>query len=251
MTANQGGNILKKTIGLWSGILLVSTVLVGCVSATELPDKKEKIVIDYMANMVLEHDANIDYEIESIPVITLPPKVTVPPSVTTKPPEESASPNQDSNQGTNKPEVTAKPNDNTTDNPSVIIGVSGIDVKVKGYEIRDNYSLSDSFVLEPKEGTKLMMVYFSLKNNSEMDKNVKLTAQMVDYEIVVNEKDKYNPLMTALDNDFLYLDTDIEAGNVEEAVLVFQVNEDVKIESVGITMKTEKEKYEQLVNKLG
>ena len=72
MTANQGGNILKKTIGLWSGILLVSTVLVGCVSATELPDKKEKIVIDYMANMVLEHDANIDYEIESIPVITLP-----------------------------------------------------------------------------------------------------------------------------------------------------------------------------------
>lgn len=249
MTINQGGVVLKKSIGLWSGLLLISVYLVGCVSATELPAKQEEVVIDYMANMVLKHDSNMDYNIEYVYVPTLPPKVTVPPKATDTP-TESDSPTGD-NQSTKKPTVTVKPDDTTTDNPSVVLGISGISIEVKGYEIRKSYSLGDSFILEPNEGKNLMMVEFSLTNKGEQDKQVMLTAQMVDYGVEINGKDTLYPLMTALENDLLYLDKNIKTGESAEAVLVFQVDESVKIESVKLTMKNEKEKYAQTINKSG
>lgn len=251
MTTNQGGVVLKKSIGLWSGLLLISVYLVGCVSATELPDKHEEVVIDYMANMVLKHDSNMDYDIEYVYVPTLPPKVTVPPKATDTPPTESDKPTGDKEQSTKKPTVTVKPDDTTTDNPSVVLGISGISVEVKGYEIKKSYSLGDSFILEPNEGKNLMMVEFSLVNKGKQDKHVMLTAQMVDYGVEINGKDTLYPLMTALDNDLLYLDKNIKTGEKEEAVLVFQVDETIKIESVKLTMKNEKEKYAQTIGKSG
>ena len=248
---NQGGVALKKNIGLRSGLLLVAISLCGCASATDMPDKKEAIIVDYMVNAVLQHNNNMDYDIKEKPVVTLPPKVTVPPKATEEPKatvEPDGTKNPASDDSGEKPISTPAPSDITTDNPAVVLGISGIGMEIKDYEIHKSYSSGDYFTLEPEEGKNLMMVNISLVNNTSTDKKLSLTAQMVNYEIEINDKDTYNPLLTVLDNDMLYLERNMSAGATEQAILVFQIDKNTNIEKVKFSMENKKEKYAQELN---
>lgn len=243
---------MRKFIRLWSGSLLVAVSLCGCANTMDIPNKKEDVIVDYMANIVLEHNNSTEYIIEEQPIKTLPPKVTPSPKATkapekTKSPEKTNKPSDDSS--TKSPESTPVPSETTTDNPAVVLGVSGIGMKIKGYQIQDSYSSGDYFTLEPEEGKVLLMVNVTLTNKSSADKQLTLTADMVDYEIVVNDNDTYNPLLTVLDNDMLYLERNIAAGKSEDAILVFQVDKNTDIKKVNFKMENKKDKYAQVITK--
>ena len=227
--------------------------LCGCANTMDIPNKKEDVIVDYMANIVLEHNNSTEYIIKEQAVTTIPPKVTVSPMVTkapekTKAPDKTKAPSDDSS--TKGPESTPVPSETTTDNPAVVLGVSGIGMKINGYQIQNSYSDGDYFTLEPEEGKCLLMVNISLINNSSADKQVTLTADMVDYEIKINDNDIYNPLMTVLDNDILYLEKNIVAGKSEDAILVFQVDKNTDIKKVDFTMENKKDKYTQIITKV-
>ena len=251
---NQSGGVaLRKSILLWAGLMSVSVSLWGCASASDIPDKKEAVIIDYMANVVLEHDKNIEYTIEETLITTLPPKVTVAPQKS-EPPESTKDPvnskEPDSQDGTKEPVESQEPSDITADNPAQVLGIKALGMKIKGYELHKNYSSGDYFTLEPEKGKRLLMVSIVLTNNSSKAKQVTLNANMVDYEIVLNDKDTYNPLMTVLDNDLLYLDKKIPAKESIEAILVFQVDEKTDISKVEFSMEKDKEKFAQTISKL-
>ncbi len=247
---------MKKKIVLWSGLFLLSVSAYGCASATDIPEKKEDIIVDYMASVVLRHDANIEYDIEENILRTLPPPATLPPQSgddvgNTPKPEEISTPKPED---TNKPDADNPGNGEvsdgvTTNNPSEVLGLSGIKYEFKNYKLYKSYSGGDYFTLEPEEGKQLMMVNISLTNTTDKEKKVTLSADMVDYEIEINGTDKYNPLMTVLDNDILYLDKKISAGKSLDTVLVFQVDEKTKIDTVKITMENDDEKYAQMLTK--
>ena len=249
----KGGVALKKASSLRFGLVLVAFSICGCASASDIPDKQEEIIVDYMVNAVLQHNSKMEYDIKEKPVTTLPPKVTVAPKPSEQP-QETISPegtkNPESDDKGDKPTSTPEPSDITTDNPAVVLGVSGIGMEIKGYEIHNSYDSGDYFTLEPDEGKILLMVNISLINQSSADKQLSLTADMVNYEVEINDKDTYNPLLTVLDNDMLYYDKNIAAGESGQAVLVFQVDKNTDINKVAFTMENKKEKFAQQINKI-
>ena len=65
-------------------------------------------------------------------------------------------------------------------------------------------------------------------NTTEDMIDVSLLNDDIDYRIVCNGSKAANPMLTILMNDLGTLETTVKPDEVQEAVLVFQISEDIK-----------------------
>lgn len=224
----------------WLSLLMLSTcvfLLAGCNDVKDLTDDETKLIAEYAAGLLLEYDANYVDRIEEGDKAAQ--EMT-----------EEASTEQDDTQ-----EVTAEEQseEDTEDNTSAeerivgsegdiakIAGIAGVSVSLKDYQIVDRYPETkeeDTVVdVEAADGYKLLVIRFKVQNTTEDVVNVSLIDKQLEYHIVCNGVDTAEPMLTILMNDLGTLETSIQPGEEQEAVLLFQISDNMKeqLESIDL-----------------
>lgn len=219
----------------------------GC-EATELSKEDEALVVEYVANVVINHDNNYIVKMahREKEEETKRPWIEDDGSISTE--KQTSDENADSNQGAdNKEEETTKtPSQNSLISVNEAFGIAGISVESAGYTVGDKYPEgNDGFSMVATKGYDLLVLKFNVKNSTAENKNLDMTALDYNFRCIVNTDKKLNAQITALVNALNTWNGVIEAGSTKELILVFQVNEEVSknIESIKLSViKDEKVK---------
>lgn len=207
-------------------ILTAACMMTGCSSSKKIELTKEQndMVAEYIAGALLRYDMRYEEELiytsegleeETEPVLSPQPEMTQTPE-TEKVPEQPA--------GKDAEQVTYSSLDD-------IFSQEGITISYKESNFYDSYPKESTgyFVIEPKASHKLLVIELKMKNGSSKEKKIDLSAAGITYDLTLGEK-SYKPLLTALPNDLRYLDASIEAGKAKNAVIVFEVEKEAKLE---------------------
>lgn len=237
----EGTDMRKK----WLSLLMLSTcvfLLAGCNNVKDLTDDETKLIAEYAAGLLLEYDVNYVDRIEEG-------------DKAAQEMAEEASTEQASTEQDDTQEVTTEEQseDDTEDNTSAeerivgsegdiakIAGIAGVSVSLKDYQIVDRYPETkeeDTVVdVEAADGYKLLVIRFKVQNTTEDVVNVSLIDKQLEYHIVCNGVDTAEPMLTILMNDLGTLETSIQPGEEQEAVLLFQISDNMKeqLESIDL-----------------
>lgn len=231
--------MFKKWL-VFSMLGISAFVLAGCTSVQKLTDEETQLIAEYAGDLLLKYDLNYVDRIEegNKDIEDMSEEVTeelttedlaeqeVTEEITT---ETSKDISGKIEQDTSEDSETAV---GTEHDIAKIIGIDGVSITYKDYIITEQYpeeSEENDFIqLDASEGYQLLIVRFDVKNTTEGIANVSLMNQNVDYHIVCNGSKAANPMLTILMNDLGTLETSVNSGETQEAVLVFQISDDMK-----------------------
>lgn len=220
--------------------------LTGCENVYELTEEESKLIAEYSAELLLKYDLNYDDRI----------------SEGKQAEEKMVNEGLEDRSEAATTEAVTEENDDmltteTTENDEVvggqadtessvgtegdiakIVGLEGISIQYKDYLVTDQYPAADDegefIYLEPTEGYQLLVLQFNVQNTSEAAVDVSLMNAGLDYRLVCNGVKAAKPMLTILMEDLGTLETTVNAGEEQKAVLVFQISKDMKdqLESV-------------------
>lgn len=234
----------KKLIFCMLGI---STLfLVGCNDVTELTDEETRLIAEYAGDLLLKYDLNYTDRVEegNKDAEAMKEEGAEEPSTEMATEQETT---EENTTETGKDISGRIEQDASTDSETTvgteydiakIAGVDGVSITYNNYIITDQYPEEDGendFIdLEASEGYQLMVVRFNVANLTEDVVNVSLMDRDLNYRIVCNDSKAANPMLTILMNDLGTLDISVNPGETQEAVLVFQISEDMtnQLESI-------------------
>lgn len=114
-----------------------------------------------------------------------------------------------------------------------VVKTEGFTFENNGYEIVDKYPQtveegeSVSMELSAATGKKLLLVKYEVMNTTETKAECNMFDKDVSAKVTVNNSVKADSMVTMLLNDFSTLKTEIEPGTPYEAVLVFEIPQEV------------------------
>ncbi len=120
----------------------------------------------------------------------------------------------------------------------------GMTVAYKGYRICNSYSGDEAeefLVLDAANGKKLLVLEFSIANQTGSEQSIDLFSEESMYRVTVNDTYSRNALTTMFINDMsTYIGT-IAAENTADVVLIVEIEEAMAedISSISINMKNE------------
>lgn len=223
------------------------TCLVGCNEVYELTDEETKVIAEYAADLLLKYDISFDDRI-SEGEYKLAKQEERGEDVTTEAEtsensasEESTSeePTTESNHGEYVSGIIGEDADQTDASSmqnesdiAKIIGREDLSITYQDYMITKQYPATDDdgkfIYLEASEGFELFVVQFRVANLSSQITNLSLIDEEIDYKILCNDTKAAKPMLTILMDDLSTLETTIEPGQEQEAVLVFQISDSLK-----------------------
>lgn len=214
--------------------------LVGCNSVTKLTDEETRLIAEYAGDLLLKHDLNYvdrvdegnkdaeamaEKSTEELSTEAVTEQETTEEITTETGKDISGRIEQDTSEDS---EATV----GTEHDIAKIAGVDGVSITYSNYIITDRYPEedgdSDFIDLEASEGYQLLVIRFNVSNTTQDVINVSLIDKGPDYRIVCNDSKAANPMLTILMNDLGTLETSIEPEESQEAVLIFQISEDMK-----------------------
>ena len=223
-------------------MLLSSTLfLVGCNSVKDLTDEETRLIAEYAGDLLLKYDLNytdrVDEGNKAADAMAEASTEELSAEVATE--EQEATEENTTEMGK---DVSGRIEQDTSEDSEAtvgtlqdiaqIAGVDGVSITYSNYIITSQYpegdGESDFINLEASEGYELLVVRFNVTNVSEDIVNVSLMDKGLDYRIVCNGSKAANPMLTILMNDLGTLDTSVNPGETQEAVLIFQISEDMK-----------------------
>lgn len=214
--------------------------LVGCNGVTNLTDEETRLIAEYAGGMLLKHDLNYVDRVEqgnkdaeamagesteelSTEMIT--EQETTEETTTETGKDISGRIEQDTSEDSEEAVGTEH-------DIAKIAGVDGVSITYSNYIITGHYPEEDGdndFIdLEASEGYQLLVVRFNVSNTTQDIVNVSMIDRGLDYRIVCNNSKAANPMLTILMNDLGTLEASIAPGESQEAVLIFQISEDMK-----------------------
>lgn len=213
-----------KQIRFLCVVLSVSVLsLTGCANMKDLSDEQASEIAEYAAGVLLQDSDKYPYRLitkededgESTPTAT--PLVTPTPSETPAVTEEPSAATQTSadakEQATDTPKKEVSMND--------LLHADGVDVSYTSHRLSDKYGSSE---IRAEQGKKMLLVFFSVKNNSGVKKKVNFANRKnITYQVDVDGA-QYFSQPCLLENELDYLDTTIAKGKEKTAILVFQVD---------------------------
>lgn len=238
----QNGVAMKKTYFKIISILMVMMfVLSGC--GTQMPDltgEEEQMVGEFAANLLLRYDANNRSRLISREEV-----------------EQELLERQQWQEllESIKKEEGMRP---VEDTPTVEIGEetaggvygsaeeffamsSGVKVAYQGYKVCDSYpeSEADFFALDATEGKRLVVLQFTLSNNSGREQEVDILKQNPVNKLTINGTYNTNMLTTLLLDDMSTYRGTLANGESVQLVLLAEVDDDVAngISSMILRMK--------------
>lgn len=219
------------------GLIICTLGVTGCTKALPLTEEEEGMVAEIMAKELLDSQEGYKQALVAPTEAPEPTKeasqeatitATATPTISATPtlaPTEGSADNDSSNQYANA-------------DFAQVIGMSNIDVEYTGYE-RIKSLTGSSFNLEAPEGKELLIVKFDVINTSKKKLRFNLTDVDISYQLDINMKDKLKPLVTLKDNDLRFIDLKIKANGSTEAVLIFAVDQSLKIEKANLIISRE------------
>ena len=135
--------------------------------------------------------------------------------------------------------VTPQDLEIASDDMGSFLALDGLKVSLEGYGSVESYMGDDNSSLlsvDAAEGNKLIVAYVSVANNSSDDVYVDMFGKDYKYRLDVDGSDVAYSSNTLFLNDLsMYKDT-IAAGTSIDTVLLFEVNENVDIDKVELTL---------------
>ena len=219
---------MKKTCLV---IVLIGILsLTGCIKHYEYTEEDADLFAEYMAGLLLSYDRDyaptlISYDEikdyrelpEQEDVVRQTPIATPTPAPT---PTSGGNINPSNNMGDND----SGGKDKYTIND--IIAADGFDIQYEGFKLQSAYPenfMEEYFSITPKEGNQLLIVKFFIKNITGKDKTIDFLVADVTYQLNTNDRQSYKPMLTLLENDLQHMKLSIEAEEVGEALLIFEV----------------------------
>lgn len=212
-------------------VMICGFMLTGCVQMVELTDQESDMITEYMAGVVLKHDANYDNSLTN-------------PEDALNNQEEGSGDVSATNIGSEK--LVSLDLKATTDDSDSIKTMNSIELESKevvkdmdlteqmgngdfsitysDYGLYDSYNNDNNyFTLEASKGRQLLIVTFDIKNLSNKSKKFNLINSDFNYQLDINIGTIYKPMMTLIVNDIQYINLDIAAGETRKAIIVFDV----------------------------
>lgn len=111
-------------------------------------------------------------------------------------------------------------------------------------DVKNNY-----FSLESAEGRQLLVVSFDIKNLSKKAQKLNLINSGFEYTLVNDSGITYTPKLTLLLNDIQYLDMEVPEGKTGEAVLIFDVLQDIDLSKYSLVVSNKEKNAVIKLNK--
>ena len=241
---------MKKVFLIFISILAVS--LTGCMKKYPLTEENTNVVAEYMAGLLLKYDKRYSSDLLSYQEM----KET---SDNAEDKEEVKNENKDEttqgiidskndavneDKGSNKSEIKEY-------TLSEIIGENDFDIQYVGYRTADTLSddkTNQVFSVDSRQGYQFFVVELSFENKTDSEKLLNLIKPDVKYLLNTNNKDTYKPQSVLLENNLLFINTNIKAGEKLSAILVFEVPKDTDLTNVNLVISNETMKKELQVN---
>ena len=262
---------MKKIVAICS-IVILSLFVGGCVKTIELTDEESKLVAEYAAELLLKYDRNNDSKYYNDEYSDIDPfatteyltteTLTTEAIITEEPTTQENQPENPEQSGNSditggqplEQEGVVNSNSNTTENVSGIvadadknfnlgafIGEDKVSIKYEYYMVLDEYPSYDQdgvfITIEAPQGYKLIVVKFKLENLTNEDQQLDLYSKDVDYRIIVDNSKSAKQMLTILIDDLYTYEGTVAASMYNEAVLLFQVSEDIALNVEDLKLK--------------
>lgn len=209
--------------------MLCCVMLTGCNDVIDLTEEQSVLIAEYAAELLLKYDLNYEDRIiegkreaekNEEPVTTEDTVITEQTEEVTEETDEKESVEPE------EPAIV------TEDDIARIAGMEGAAITFKDYQVLDQYPANakeDEYIhLEASSGYKLLVLRFKVVNTTEDVLNISMLDRAIEYRIVCNGNKAANPMLTILMDDLGTLETSLKSGEEQDAVLVFQISEDMK-----------------------
>jgi hypothetical protein len=238
----KGMMVMFKKKRLVVTVLAVSLLVTGCSSVPDLSDVHRDMEAEYMAGILLKYDKNNQDMLDYDRSVLEPTPTPVP----TQQPAASKAPSSDTTSETGGSTDSQTTSVETVD-ADVILSKGGIRVRQEQYQLKKSYDSSYS-TITAREGKKLFVVKFLVKNTSGATKKVNLMKRNLTYSLEIDGASAGSPLMTILENDLQYMNSSLEGGKSKEEVLIFEVSSSTKVQNAVLNI-TEGTKTAQMTLK--
>ena len=225
---------MKKKL-LCAFLLISVFCMTGCIEKINLDEKQQEKFIQYSVYSVLEHDKNYLVELETIKETEEIP--TSEPESSTKPTEESTTVDEQVNSSGNANENNST--GVTVNNFSDALEVEGIEFMYKGFEVCSSFPEIDGtpvFVIKAVEGKRLVVLNFDMKNTTNKDIKLDISAKKLTFKGIFNNSVKTNALVTLLPEAINTYISTIPAGKTVSGVIVFEMADKYVQDISSITM---------------
>ncbi|MDF2870295.1 MAG: hypothetical protein K0R05_1870 [Anaerocolumna sp.] len=227
--------------------LFCGMMFTGCAKMTDLSDQQSDVIAEYMAGSVLRYTDNYK-EALVYPEDSKDEQnngTVIKESNDTK--EESTANTATDKQETNKGAVTTSSTgtkDTKTEKSDLdyqefykIISDNKYQIKYNDFKLQSSYAQRDAyFTLTPTSGNKLLAVNFKVSNKSKSSVKVNLDKIHIVYKLSTKDGKSYSPMVTLLDTDMKYLNFTLKSGNSDDAVLIFDVPENLKTDGLTLSI---------------
>lgn len=229
---------MAKKVSFFMLLILCVSMLIGCGKVIDLTDEETRLIAEYAATSLLKYDLNYTDRIAEGDREALEKSETehlkteqitenseeLTEEVTTG--ESSFKDKEDSEKTSEEAEVE------TVTDLADLFGVDGLSVAYKDYLIAKQYPAKNKegelIYLNASEGYELLVVQFQLKNTIEEPVEASFLDKEIDYKLLCNGNKAAKPMLTILLDDLTTLEVVLDPSEESEAVLVFQIAEDMK-----------------------
>ncbi len=238
----DGGDAMKKKICLLA-IMSVSIMLLSACSSTKtLKEEDNAIIAQYIAGSVLKYDT---YYTDGLVYAYQRPPADGTAAVDTVQ-TVKLSDKEDYTNKVIKADDTTKV-ENSTSNEEVketysklsdIYKNKNLRVDYKKYTTTTSYTgdySEQAFNVEAKPGNQLVILEFKIKNSSKNKQTINLIRSGITYELKVDEE-VYYPILSIVSNDIQQFNSTIAAGKSKNAVLIFEVPKELKVNNTTLTV---------------
>lgn len=222
--------------------------LVGCEKVVELTDEETRLIAEYAAELLLKYDINYvdridegnqkaeEMSSEALDKIINGETTTSTTTEDNVKQESTTEKNEDADRHDSESEsLDVKAEDEhtvgTEQDIAAIAGIEGAKITFREYFVVDKYPETEEqgeFIhLEASQGYQLLVVRFDVENLTTDILPVSLIDKGLDYRIVCNGRKVAKPMLTILMDDLGTLETNVEPNVPQQAVLVFQISEEM------------------------
>lgn len=224
--------------------LMAAALMSGCGEEPyELTENEQKLIANYSAHIVTKYNTCQKEGLSAVPA-----PVEESGTEQTEAPEESteistAEETETVQQNRTTETVETEESAGTVYTPATLdelFGGQNIVLTYAGAELTDSYMEGSYYALYPDAGRQYLVLRINVANTGTEPAEVDYLSGMPQFQVKLNGEITSPSEQTVLPGDFSALDLALQAGETEEAVLLFQIPADVEtIQGVELLVTTD------------
>ena len=251
-----------KKITVFTFVLLMAACLTGCGTAVQdMTDEQRDAVTEYATQLIVKYcdgsgrnllnDTKMEAEKEKEKEIRERNAKMEEAKEAYLKQEESKDKENTEQSGETETSPEEKVQENYLADLGEFLGTPGFELTYQDYELCQSYSEGreedDFFSVQATEGKQLLAVHFQAVNTSEESQVLDIFEKKCRFFISVNGEQMTEASATLLLDDMIMFRGEIPGGESKPLVVLFEVDQDLSIDSLEMTVKNGEEKGKILV----